>query len=139
MKYTKKFANVNEADGLVIPNPFIGHVENGQMIANSEDGKKLKLEGGQLVVEDAVMLITFYIGSDTYQAVSGWTWEDLFEYSGEDYPAAYACKIGDDGYVSSSADATEFIWTEEDWQNRTPEKRVPATDQIIANFHYYWD
>ena len=54
MKYTKKFANVNEADGLVIPNPFIGHVENGQMIANTEDNKKLEVEGGSIVIANNV-------------------------------------------------------------------------------------
>ena len=74
MKYVKKFETLQSADGYVIPNPFIGHVENGQIIANNEDGKKLEVEGGGIIIVNAVTLISFTIDGTTYQAEQGMTW-----------------------------------------------------------------
>lgn len=70
MKYIKKFDMLNQADGYVIPNPFIGHVENGQLIANNEDNKKLEVENGKInIITAEVEMITFRIHDLRYEII----------------------------------------------------------------------
>ena len=76
MKYIKKFETLQSADGYVIPNPFIGNVEDGQLIANTEDNKKLEIEGGSIVIADVgPTLISFTIMGDSFAAELGMDWE----------------------------------------------------------------
>ena len=75
MKYIKKFETIQAANGVVIPNPFIGHAE-GQLITNDEDNKKLEVENGIIKVVNntqskitptvSFKLITEESGNDFY-------------------------------------------------------------------------
>ena len=57
-EYIKKFESLNDADNHVIDNPFTSYIVGQGNLVCGEPNKKLKLEGGSIVIADAPVLYT---------------------------------------------------------------------------------